>query len=81
MKRQCGPSYDPGETIRLAFEVKRLRSALRVIQKGLTEDADGEFWSARRWLNKRDIYHENVSGYRVLDLVAKAALAAPKEGE
>jgi len=67
------------EAIRLAVEVKHLRTALRAIQKGLTEDADGEFWTARRWLDKRKIYHGDVSGHRVLEMVAKTAFSRGTE--
>jgi hypothetical protein len=52
----------------------QLRKALRVIRKGLSEEADGEFWPARRWLDNRGIFHGDLSGYRVLELVAKHAL-------
>jgi hypothetical protein len=62
------------EAVSVAHQLIAMRQALRVIQKGLTEDADGEFWSARKWLDKRGIFHDDVSGYRVLDLVAKHAL-------
>ena len=66
------------ENIALTIRCAHLSKALRVIQHGLTEDADGEFWSARKWLDKRDIYHGDISGYRVLDLVAKTALKGHK---
>jgi hypothetical protein len=65
------------DNVKLAKRVRDLRMALVVIQKGLTDDADGEFWSARKWLDKRDIYHGDLSGLRILDLVAKTALGKP----
>lgn len=77
-QQACAPSEMASmlaDNVNLVMEVKRLRSALRVIQKGLTEDSDGEFWPARSWLDKRDIYHGDLSGYRVLDVVAKSALS------
>jgi hypothetical protein len=60
--------------VTLDTENAMLRQALRVIRKGLSEDATGEFWSARKWLDRRGIYHGDLSGYRVLELVAKHAL-------
>lgn len=65
------------ENVKLTKQVRDLRRALLVIQKGLTDDADGEFWSARKWLDTRDIYHGDLSGHRVLDLVAKTVLGKP----
>src|SRR5687767_2562107 len=60
--------------VTLNTENAQLRQALRVIRKGLSEEADGTFWPARRWLDTRDIFHGDLSGYRVLELVAKHAL-------
>lgn len=60
--------------IMLDTENAQLRQALRVIRKGLSDDADGEFWPARQWLDTRNIYHGDLSGNRVLELVAKHAL-------
>jgi len=65
--------------VTLSTENAQLRQALRVIRKGLTEDADGEFWSARRWLDRRNIFHGDISGYRVLELVAKRVLHGSPE--
>lgn len=60
--------------VTLNTENAQLRQALRVIRKGLSEGSDGEFWSARKWLDTRGIFHGDLSGYRVLELVAKHAL-------
>lgn len=80
MKANCMPNGGAmllADNVKLAKRVRDLRMALVVIQKGLTDDADGEFWSARKWLDKRDIYHGDLSGLRILDLVAKTALGKP----
>ena len=78
MSTKCMPELSReqliADNIALALKVTHLRKALRVIQKGLTQEADGEFWSARAWLHERDIYHGDLSGERVLDLVATTAL-------
>jgi len=58
----------------LEQENTSLRAALVVLKQGLREDEAGEFHSARTWLDKRDIFHDDVSGYRVLSLVLDAAL-------
>lgn len=60
--------------VTLNAENAQLRQALRVIRKGLSQDADGEFWPARQWLDRRKIYHGDLSGVRVLELIAKHAL-------
>jgi len=72
--RLSNPDLLLAENIQLTFQVVALRKALVVIRKGLSEGPDGEFWSARQWLDKRDIYHGDLSGYRVLSLVANTAL-------
>lgn len=61
-------------SVTLDTENAQLRQALRAIRKGLSDDVDGEHWSARRWLDARKIYHGDLSGNRVLELVAKHAL-------
>ncbi len=55
-------------------EVTSLREALRVIYTGLRDDKSGEFWSARRWLDERDVFNDNLNGERILLEVAKFAL-------
>ena len=60
--------------VTLNTENAQLRQALRAIRKGLSEGSDGEFRPARRWLDACKIYHGDLSGNRVLELVAKHAL-------
>lgn len=67
--------------VTLSTENAQLRQALRAIRKGLSEDSDGEFWPARRWLDARKIYHGDLSGNRVLELVAKHALHGKLDDE
>lgn len=57
--------------------VGQLREALEVIAEALKEPAGGEYWPARKFLDKHGIYHENLEGVRVLNEVARAALRSP----
>lgn len=52
-----------------------LRSALHAVYKGLSSEKDGEFWTAAKWCKDRDLYVDNLQGLRVLEEVARRALA------
>lgn len=54
-----------------------LREAMHAIYKGLSSEKDGEFWTAQKWCDDRDIYVENLQGLRVLEEVARQALSTP----
>jgi hypothetical protein len=52
------------------------RSALAVIAEALEEPSGGSYWPARRFLDQRSIYNDDLSDLRVLRVVAERALAA-----
>jgi hypothetical protein len=60
----------------LRAENERLRDALRVIAEALKEPDGGSYWPAREYLDKFDVFHDDLSGTRVLERVASAALLA-----
>lgn len=62
---------------RLTAEREALREAVRVSLKALSEEADGEYWSVRKWLDDRDIFNDDLSGHRVVTACLAAALQAP----
>jgi hypothetical protein len=51
-----------------------LRDALKAIAEALREPAGGEFWTARKFLDRFDVFHGDLDGLRVLNLVAEVAL-------
>lgn len=56
----------------LEFQLKT--EALEVIEKALDENEKSHYFAAREFLDRLDIYHNDLSGERVLLRVAKAAL-------
>lgn len=50
------------------------REALQAIAIALAEPDGGEYWTARAFLDRFDIFHDDLSGTRVLLKVAEAAL-------
>lgn len=52
-----------------------LVEALEVIKTALGDGEGGSFWPARKFLDDRNIYHGDLNDLRVLDRVARAALA------
>jgi hypothetical protein len=60
----------------LRAENERLRDALRTIAEALKEPDGGSYWPAREYLDKLDVFHDDLSGTRVLERVASAALLA-----
>ena len=53
-------------------EVTKLREALEVIAIALSNK--GDWWPAREYLDKREVYHGDLDNYRVLYAVTQAAL-------
>ena len=54
---------------------REIREALKVIQKAVRDDEHGEFWTARRWLDKQGVFNGDLTGLRVVEAVAKTALS------
>jgi len=52
----------------------QLEAALRAIKIALKEPAGGEYWTAREFLDKLGIFHDDLNDLRVLHKVAEAAL-------
>lgn len=76
--------------VRVTARAIYLRTALDVIMTAVRDDEKSEFWTVRAWLTEHGIYHDNLSGLRVVaEMVtravseddARAALtpAAPEE--
>lgn len=78
----CVPRNDlaavEAANVALNNENAQLRQALRVIRKGLSDESDGNYWPARRWLDRRNIFHDDLSGHRVLELIARHVLHGDK---
>ena len=52
----------------------RMYSALQVIAEALKEPDGGDYWPARKFLDKYGLYHDDLEGSRVLLRVAEVAL-------
>lgn len=79
---------DEGGDVRSAFraelaELLRLKAApvshvlvdaLRAIANALKEPDGGDYWQAREFLDRYDVFHSDLSGTRVLNQVALTAL-------
>lgn len=55
-----------------------LVAALEVIRTALNDGEGGNYWPARKFLDERGIYNDDLYDLRVLDRVAAAALAAAR---
>jgi hypothetical protein len=56
--------------------VKELEAALKAIKIALKEPDGGEYWTARKFLDKHDIFHDDLNDLRVLHKVAETALSS-----
>ena len=54
--------------------VGKLEKALRIIEAAIADGDGGSYWPARKFLDERDIYNDDLNEERVLGAVAKAAL-------
>ena len=63
-------------------QIAELRSALQVIESGMADATNGmgaSYWPARQWLDKHNVYHDDLNELRVMHAVAKTALAVTHE--
>jgi hypothetical protein len=57
---------------------QELRHALRAIHTAVRGDAKSEYWTLRRYLDKRKVFHDDLGdGDRLIEAVCKAALRIP----
>ena len=55
--------------------INELRAALRVLEEALRPAAHGgSYWPVRRYLDQRDVYHDNLNEHYVLHEVVVTAL-------
>jgi hypothetical protein len=59
----------------LHLAAEDMHEALEVIAEALKEPAGGSYWPARAFLDERDICNIDLNDLRVLNAVARAALA------
>lgn len=81
------PTFDnsaDGESVRRYASIinshELLVEALEAIAIALKDPTGGEYWTARKFLDKQNVWHGDIDGEKVLLEVAKAALQAAKQG-